>query len=233
MQLIAQNIKKNIKYNNYKKNFIYLLLIIFFSLYLVPTFNKMIQRNNYYNKKKNKIYNNFRADVINGKLYWNNEISLNLDYINKDIQKFKNYSFSFEKKENFIKRRYPKVSVVTTLHNQENYIKLIYSSIFIQELKDIEIIFVDDASNDNTQSIMKQLMKNDKRIIYLKNHKNKRAFYSRNRGVLEAKGEYIIVVDPDDLLVNNILIKAYETAKKFNLDIFKFLIYISYFIKLF
>ena len=65
-------------------------------------------------------------------------------------------------------------------------------------------------------------MEKDKRIIYLKNDINKRAYYSRNRGILESKGEYIIVIDSDDILINNILIKSYETAKKFDLDIVQF-----------
>ena len=67
-------------------------------------------------------------------------------------------------------------------------------------------------------------MEKDKRIIYLKNEINKRAYYSRCRGILESKGEYIIVIDSDDILINNILIKAYETAKKFDLDIVQFYI---------
>ena len=73
------------------------------------------------------------------------------------------------------------------------------------------------------------LMKNDKRISYLKNDKNRRAFYSRNRGILESKGEYILVIDPDDILVNNILIKAYETTKKYDLDIVQFYAIYGYF----
>ena len=65
-------------------------------------------------------------------------------------------------------------------------------------------------------------MELDKRIVYLKNNEQKRTFYSRNRGILESKGEYILVIDPDDLIINNILIKAYETAKKYDLDIVQF-----------
>ena len=78
-----------------------------------------------------------------------------------------------------------------TLYNQAKYLKLFYTSIQIQELKDIEIIFVDDASNDNTSLVINKLMEKDKRIIYLKNNINKRTFYSRNKSILEAKGEYI------------------------------------------
>ena len=116
-----------------------------------------------------------------------------------------------------------------TLYNQKNYIKNVYSSIQKQELKDIEIIFVDDASIDNSSMIIDELMERDKRIIYLKNDINRLAFYSRNKGVLESKGEYILVIDPDDLLVNNILLKAYETAKEFNLDIVQFYMMIGTF----
>lgn len=65
-------------------------------------------------------------------------------------------------------------------------------------------------------------MELEKRLVYLKNNEQKRIVYSRNRGILESKGEYILVIDPDGLIVNNILIKAYETAKKFDLDIVQF-----------
>ena len=67
-------------------------------------------------------------------------------------------------------------------------------------------------------------MEKDKRIVYLKNDINRRAFYSRNKGVLNATGKYVIVIDPDDILINNILIKAYEAAEKYNLDIVHFYI---------
>ena len=96
-------------------------------------------------------------------------------------------------------------------------------------MKDIEIIFVDDESNDNTSLIIKKLMEKDKRIIYLKNNINKRTFYSWNKGILEAKGEYILIIDPDDLLINNILIKVYETAKKYDLDILQFYVISEFF----
>ena len=108
------------------------------------------------------------------------------------------------------------------MHNQEKFIESIYESILRQTLKDIEIIFVNDDSKDNTTLLIKRLMKADKRIVYLKNKEKKGAFFSRNKGILNSNGDYILVIDPDDLLVNNILIKAYETAKQYNLDIVQF-----------
>jgi glycosyltransferase involved in cell wall biosynthesis len=62
-------------------------------------------------------------------------------------------------------------------------------------------------------------MKRDKRIIYLKNIINKGQYYSRYKGVLSAKGKYIVIIDPDDLLLNDILTKAYILGSKYNLDI--------------
>ena len=77
----------------------------------------------------------------------------------------------------------------------------IYYCLQKQSLKDIEIIFVDDNSKDNSINLIKKLMKNDKRIIYIKNSINKGQFYSRNKGVLNSKGEYVLIIDPDDLLL--------------------------------
>ena len=61
--------------------------------------------------------------------------------------------------------------------------------------------------------------------------KTLRAFYSRNKGILISRGEYILIVDPDDLLLNDILIKSYETAKKYDLDILQFYVIIGSSIK--
>ena len=124
--------------------------------------------------------------------------------------------------ENFNESKNPKISLIITLYNQKNYISKIYSCIYHQSLKDIEIIFVDDDSKDNSSIIINELKKKDKRINYIKNLFNKGQFYSRNLGAFISKGEYILIIDPDDLLLSNILIKTYETAKFYDLDILQF-----------
>lgn len=176
--------------------------------------------------------NNDKFDIImnfTGKLFWKNETTLGLNKILDEIRLYKTPQIYFDNKTDFLKKEAPKISLVITLHNQDKYIKYIYSSIQRQEIKDIEILFVDDASIDNTTVIIKDLMERDKRIIYLRNNITKRAFYSRNRGISEAKGEYILVIDPDDLLINNILVKAYEIAKQYELDIVQFYALKGYF----
>ena len=94
-----------------------------------------------------------------------------------------------------------KIKLIITIYNQENFLKYAYFYIQKQELKDIEIIFVDDASSDNSSKLIYSLMKNDKRIIYIRNKVNKGAFHSRNEGILLSKGKYILIHDPDDLLL--------------------------------
>ena len=166
--------------------------IIKFSIVILIIFTFYIDKSNKNKKILNKENKSiFRVNYIDGKLYWNNETFINLTKINYETDKIKELNISFENKSDFIKREHPKISLVITLYNQEKYLKLFYTAIQIQELKDIEIIFVDDASNDNTSLIINKLMEKDKRIIYLKNNISKRTFYSRNKSILEAKGEYI------------------------------------------
>ena len=169
-----------------------------------------------------------KIDIINNKLIWNNQTSLDINKTKDEIKRYNKLEISFENKDDFIKREKPKITLIITLYNQANYIKPIYASIQQQELKDIEIIFVDDNSIDNTTKAIEELMEKDKRIVYLKNDINRKAFYSRYRAILNSTGEYILIIDPDDLLINNILIKTYITAKKYNLDIVQFYMMIGF-----
>lgn len=156
------------------------------------------------------------------KIYYKNETTLKLNKLRMEIKKYKYSKINIKGKKDYIKKRNPKVSLIITIYNQENFLKYAYFYIQKQELKDIEIIFVDDASSDNSSKLIYSLMKNDKRIIYIKNKINKGAFHSRNEGILLSKGKYILIHDPDDLLLNNILIKSYEIAEYYNLDILQF-----------
>ena len=148
--------------------------------------------------------------------------NLNLYHIRKEIVNYSKLNFiNFQFKEfSFVKD--PKISLIITLYNQKQYILKIYACILDQSLEEIEIIFIDDASTDNSFSIIRKLMNKDKRIIYLKNDKNKGQFFSRNKGIIYSRGDYVLIIDPDDLLLNDILIKSYKMAKQYLLDIVQF-----------
>lgn len=85
-----------------------------------------------------------------------------------------------------------KISVIMAVYNSEKYLKECLDSLLSQSLKEIEIICVDDASEDNTAAILEQYRIEDSRIRILRNEENCGAGASRNRGLSEAEGEYLI-----------------------------------------
>lgn len=92
----------------------------------------------------------------------------------------------------------PKVSVVVTSYNDEQFIEKCLQNVVNQTLKEIEIICVDDASTDNTVKLIQKFAKQDKRIRCLVNKENLGVSASRNRGIKEAKADYIVFCDADD-----------------------------------
>jgi glycosyltransferase involved in cell wall biosynthesis len=92
----------------------------------------------------------------------------------------------------------PKVSVVIPVYNTEKYIGEAIEGILNQTFKDFELIVVNDCSTDRTLEILKEYQKKDNRIKILSNEKNLKVSATANRGIKEAKGEYIVKQDADD-----------------------------------
>ena len=130
-------------------------------------------------------------------------------------------------KKNYKKVESPKISIISPIHNREEYILKLLRSIQNQYFDDIEIIFVDDFSTDGSVKLIKILQNEDKRIILLKHKRNKGTLISRNYGALFAKGEYIMFPDPDDILSNDILLKCYKIANKNNYELIRYNIYFN------
>lgn len=91
----------------------------------------------------------------------------------------------------------PLVSVVVPTHNDSKYIKEAIFSIVNQTYANLEIVVVDDFSNDNTVEIIKSF--NDKRIKIIHNDCNRGAAYSRNVGIKNCTGDYVSFMDGDDV----------------------------------
>ena len=117
----------------------------------------------------------------------------------------------------------PKISIVIPVHNGEALIKEAVISVQNQDLKDLEIIIINDYSTDNSSDIIKELMKTEPRILYYQNEENRGAFYTKTKGVLLAKGKYVLILDDDDkYLQKNAFTTLYSEAEKDNLDILKY-----------
>lgn len=97
-----------------------------------------------------------------------------------------------------------KVSVIIPIYNSEETIERCLNSVINQTYKNIEIILINDGSTDNSEQIIKKFV--DDRIIY-KKYKNHGVSVSRNNGISISTGDYIIFVDSDDYLDENMIEK--------------------------
>ena len=125
----------------------------------------------------------------------------------------------------------PKISLIIPIYNSEKTIIPLIHSIQSQTLKEIEIICINDNSSDKTESILTKLKKEDSRIITITNKIKRGILYNIINSGIQAKGEYVIFLYPDDFFTSNdVLDKLYDIAtKKFEekIDIVHFKICIS------
>ena len=121
------------------------------------------------------------------------------------------------------KKFHPKISIFLPIYNKVNFLERSIRSLQSQTLNDIEIIPVNDCSQDNSLEVLKEMAKYDSRIRIINNDKNRGLLYSRAMGILNSKGEYLMNLDPDDELVApDNLEYLYEIIKKYNVDVISF-----------
>lgn len=108
------------------------------------------------------------------------------------------------------------VSVIIPVFNGEKYISKIYKSIKEQKYDNLEIIFFNDASKDNSLEILLNLKKNDKRIKVYSTEKNCGPGGAKNEGLKRATGKYVLFIDCDDIISDTYIKSLVETALKNN-----------------
>jgi glycosyltransferase involved in cell wall biosynthesis len=96
-----------------------------------------------------------------------------------------------------------KFSIVIPLYNAESYIIRCFESILRQNYENLEVIFVNDGSTDNSQSIIEKISNNNN--VKFINQGNSGPGIARNIGILNAIGENILFLDVDDELENDAL----------------------------
>lgn len=120
-------------------------------------------------------------------------------------------------------RTIPKVTVGIPVYRVEKYIERCARSLFEQTLNNIEYIFVDDKTPDNSMEILESVI-NDypariEQIKIIRHTDNRGSATSRNTVLENATGEYIIFCDSDDWVEKDMYEKLYEKAKLENADI--------------
>ena len=109
------------------------------------------------------------------------------------------------------------VSVIIPSYNTAKYITKAVKSALNQTLQEIEVIVVDDASQDNSVEVVQQI--SDARLKLLINQKNLGAGGARNQALNEARGEWVAVLDSDDWYASNRLERLVKVAREKNADI--------------
>ncbi len=116
---------------------------------------------------------------------------------------------------------YPHISIIIPVFNTAIYLEKCIDSLLTQTHRDIEIIFVNDASYDNSLDIITEYSKKDPRIRVYSCDKNMGVAHSRNLALSKARGEYVSFVDSDDWLDTHFYEKLYAKVKVGDYDLVK------------
>jgi Glycosyl transferase family 2 len=92
----------------------------------------------------------------------------------------------------------PNVSVVIPFHNAAPTLAMSVRSILAQSWRDVDVILIDDRSDDNSRDIADALAKTDQRIRVISNDRKPGAAGARNTGIAASSGQYVMLHDADD-----------------------------------
>lgn len=105
-----------------------------------------------------------------------------------------------------------KISLIFACYNVSQYLQELYQLVITQPYQNIEIIFVEDCSTDNTKEILRSFT--DERVKLIENSKNQGAAISRNIGITCATGDYVWFPDPDDLFDKMLITEAADILEQ-------------------
>ncbi|MCF2555219.1 glycosyltransferase family 2 protein [Faecalicatena contorta] len=112
----------------------------------------------------------------------------------------------------------PAVSIIVPVYNVEKYLRKCLDSILKQTFHDWELILIDDGSMDRSADICKEYLGKNDRIKYFF-QENGGLGHARNQGVRKAMGKYILFVDSDDFIAENMIEVLYNNIVKSDADV--------------
>lgn len=101
----------------------------------------------------------------------------------------------------------PKISIIIPVYNVEKFLLYCIRSVLRQSYNNLEIICVDDASQDSSLEILTRIAKEEKRIKIIRNRRNIGLAATRNVGLRAADGDYVLFLDSDDYLASDSIIE--------------------------
>ena len=124
------------------------------------------------------------------------------------IPTFASYCFTMEE---------IKISVIIPVYNTAPYLYEALDSVLNQTFQNYEVILVNDGSTDNSEAILQEYVRKDKRFLLI-SQQNKGMSMARNVGMKLARGKYIYFMDSDDILMPLLLQNCYECCEKRGFD---------------
>lgn len=112
----------------------------------------------------------------------------------------------------------PAVSVIIPVYNTETYLTECLDSVLNQNFRDMEILIVNDGSTDNSLNVIRKYMAIDQRIVLL-DKKNEGVAAARNAALRMAKGDYLMLLDSDDIFAPNAIATLYDQIRQNDCDI--------------
>ncbi len=116
----------------------------------------------------------------------------------------------------------PKVSIIIPICNTAKYLRTCLDSLINQTLQDIEIICIDDFSEDGSAEILREYVDKDVRVVAIFHSSNLGTSQARKDGVLASHGRYVMFVDSDDFLVPTACKIAFNAICQSSTDIVQF-----------
>ena len=104
------------------------------------------------------------------------------------------------------------ISIIVPIYNAEKYLPTCIDSILAQTFTDFELLLINDASKDNSLQICNQYAEKDNRILVFNQENNGGVCVSRNIGLDNANGKYIVCIDADDTVLENHLQSLYYST---------------------
>ncbi len=116
----------------------------------------------------------------------------------------------------------PLITIIVPVFRTQAYIARCLESLIAQTLQEIEILVIDDCSDDDSMQIVGEFASRDERIRIISNPQNLGLFHTRIIGDMNAKGEWVIYVDSDDYIMPNLCQTAYTYIHSLGVDIVAF-----------
>lgn len=140
----------------------------------------------------------------------------------RKIWKKKRLPVSDKDRGQIITGRDNSISVIIPVYNVEKYLPVCMESVIRSPQQNLEIICVNDGSTDSSLSILSEYAQRDQRVKVINLETNRGLLYARKAGVMAASGAYILFLDSDDYIADDLISFAQNIVQKESADIIQF-----------